>query len=85
MYGQTGLMVDKPTSSIIGENGAEAVVPLEGSNRKYGKSILQKIIPKYFPDLAFMQTGGIVGGTAGGITKLIPEGLMEIYKKLCQI
>jgi len=50
-----------PVNAIIGEAGAEAVVPLEGTNRKYGKSILQKIIPKYFPDVSLMQTGGIIG------------------------
>lgn len=68
-YGAKGLLalskgasiVDSPQSAIIGEDGAEAVVPLEGANRKYGKSILQSIIPKFFPDLKFMQTGGVIG------------------------
>jgi TP901 family phage tail tape measure protein len=51
--------------AIIGEAGAEAVVPLEGANRKHGKAILSHILPKYFPDLAFMQSGGISSGSTG--------------------
>jgi TP901 family phage tail tape measure protein len=52
-----------PTLSMIGEAGAEAVVPLEGANRKYGISILQDIIPKHFPEIAMAQTGMVAGGT----------------------
>jgi hypothetical protein len=57
-----------PQQAIIGEAGAEAVVPLEGSNRKYGKSILQQILPKYFPDLAMMQAGGVAGALSTDTT-----------------
>jgi TP901 family phage tail tape measure protein len=46
-----------PMSAIIGEDGAEAVIPLEGSNRKYGASILSYIIPRYFSDLQFLNRG----------------------------
>lgn len=55
-----------PTAAIIGEAGAEAVVPLEGANRINGLSILQDIIPKHFPELTStpMQTGAIVQGGA---------------------
>jgi len=53
--------IDKATPAIIGEAGAEAVVPLEGANRRYGESILQSIIPRYFPDMARAQSGGIFG------------------------
>jgi len=62
---QTGTTETRgPTFAMIGENGAEAVVPLEGANRKYGEAILKSIIPKYYPDLG-MQTGGLVN--VGGI------------------
>jgi len=65
---QTGMAETKGAQlAMIGEAGAEAVVPLEGANKKYGRNILQNIIPKYFPDLAFMQEGGVVGGPATGI------------------
>ena len=60
-----------PMSAIIGENGAEAVVPLEGINRKYGRRILEEILPKYYPDLIgrklHMQRGGIAGSSRGSI------------------
>jgi len=57
---QSGTEMTKgPQMAMIGEAGAEAVVPLEGANKKYGRNILQQIIPKYFPDLAFMQQGSI--------------------------
>ena len=54
-----------PTNALIGEAGAEAVVPLEGANRRFGKQILDEIIPKYFPDIlannkASLQRGGEV-------------------------
>jgi len=59
------------TPAIIGEAGAEAVVPLVGQNRKFGKQILEYIIPRYFPDL-MMQEGGIIDAEttarAGGKT-----------------
>lgn len=42
-----------PQLSMIGEAGAEAVVPLEGSNKKYGAAILKEIIPNYFPEMAY--------------------------------
>jgi len=82
-----------PTSAIIGENGAEAVIPLEGSNRKYGQAILQNIIPKYFPDLSFMQAGGIVSalgelkgieGFENGeiILKPLPDELETLHRIL---
>jgi TP901 family phage tail tape measure protein len=47
-----------PTFAMIGEAGAEAVIPLEGGNKKYGRSILNEIIPKYFPEMT-RQMGGI--------------------------
>ena len=53
---QRGGIVRGPQQAIIGENGAEAVVPLEGKNKKYGAQILQKILPMFG-----MQEGGIVG------------------------
>jgi TP901 family phage tail tape measure protein len=62
---QSGITKTKgPMFSMIGEAGAEAVVPLEGSNRKYGLGILKEIIPNYFPELTrvtALQTGGVGG------------------------
>jgi len=51
-----------PTFAMIGEKGAEAVIPLEGINRKYGEKLLRYIIPKYYPDLIALQRGGVTGG-----------------------
>jgi len=53
-----GLIAKAPTLGIFGEAGAEAIVPLEGSNKKYGFDILKSIIPKYFPSL-MMANGGV--------------------------
>jgi len=51
----------------VGEKGAEAIVPLTGTNKKFGEKILQTIIPKYYPDLFLQaQTGGLFGGATGG-------------------
>lgn len=59
---QKGLDMTKgATAAIIGEAGTEAVIPLEGGNKKYGERILKYILPKYFPDLKMMQAGGVVG------------------------
>jgi hypothetical protein len=69
LYSQKGITETKgPQHAVIGEAGAEAVVPLEGANRKYGKSILQQILPKYFPDLAMMQAGGVAGALSTDTT-----------------
>ena len=58
-----GTITKGPELSMIGEAGAEAVIPLEGSNKKYGKTLMQHILPKYFPDMVgFRQQGGIIGG-----------------------
>jgi len=74
---QKGAYITKgPQQAIIGENGAEAVIPLEGKNKKYGESILQQILPKYFGGVG-MQTGGIVGGGTG---ELPTTGFSEILK-----
>jgi TP901 family phage tail tape measure protein len=48
-----------PMSAIIGEDGAEAVIPLEGSNKKYGESILSHILPKYFSDMNYLERGSV--------------------------
>jgi len=78
LHGESGIIpklktgiteTTQPIQALIGENGAEAVVPLEGANRKYGKQILEKIIPKYFPDLTPMQTGG-VASVNNALTKI---------------
>ena len=69
IFMQKGSITSSPQMAMIGEAGAEAVVPLEGANRKYGKSILEKIIPQYFPDLAFMQAGGVASDTIVGIRR----------------
>jgi hypothetical protein len=63
---QKGFITRGPQPAIIGEDGSEAVIPLEGRNKKYGKEILKYILPKYYPDLKYMQYGGISGG--GGNT-----------------
>ena len=65
-----GGIVRGPQSAIIGEAGDEAVIPLEGKNRKFGLDLLKQIIPKYFPDLFFMQQGGVVSTGPGGGTSL---------------
>jgi hypothetical protein len=54
-----------PQLSLIGEAGAEAVIPLEGRNRKYGESLLSEIIPKYYPNLLQLQRGALIGGNLG--------------------
>jgi TP901 family phage tail tape measure protein len=51
-----------PTLAMIGEDGAEAVVPLEGANRKYGEDILGHVLSNYYPDLMKLQKGGVFGG-----------------------
>jgi TP901 family phage tail tape measure protein len=63
---QTGMITKGPQVSLIGEAGAEAVVPLEGVNKKYGKKLLAQILPRYFPEFGVHQYGAIVGG--GGNT-----------------
>lgn len=69
-------MIKGPTPALIGEAGAEAVVPLEGINKKYGLRILKEIIPSYYPEL-MKQQGGIIGGgvttTYGGDTTNVEE------------
>ena len=62
-----------PTPAIIGENGAEAVVPLQGINRRNGLEILKRIIPEHFPELTPMESGSIVSSSYGGV-KTNPSG-----------
>lgn len=73
---QKGGIFSKATAGVFGEAGAEALVPLEGSNRKFGERILQNIIPKYYPDLMF-QGGGIFG--RGTITNTTGDTFSESY------
>ena len=49
-FWQTGGFVKGATPSIIGEAGMEAIIPLEGVNKKYAADILQKILSRY-PEL----------------------------------
>jgi len=62
LFKARGGITSGPTPAIIGERGAEAVIPLEGANKKFGKDILDYIIPKYYPEL-MKQRGGIAGAT----------------------
>ena len=56
---QAGISETKgPMLAMIGEAGPEAVVPLQGKNKKFGERILNYIIPKYYPDI-MLQRGGI--------------------------
>jgi len=55
-----GGIATKPTFGMFGEAGAEALIPLEGHNKKYGLSILESIIPKYYGEL-MQQRGGVYG------------------------
>jgi len=59
-----GGIASSPTFGMFGEAGAEALIPLEGTNKKFGERILNEIIPKYYPEL-MNQTGGIFGGGGG--------------------
>jgi hypothetical protein len=52
--------------ALLGERGSEAVIPLEGMNKKYGEELLKYIIPKYYPDLIKLQAGGMIGGGGRG-------------------
>ena len=61
-YNQKGGIYNKPTMGVFGEKGAEALIPLEGKNRKYGREILSQILPSYYPELLGFQTGGIFTG-----------------------
>jgi len=62
--GQRGGIVKSPEVALIGEAGPEAVVPLVGANRKFGKRILEYILPRYYPELMTKaQAGGIFGTT----------------------
>lgn len=61
---QKGGIATSPTLGIFGEAGAEALIPLEGRNKKFGREILSTIIPKYYPEL-MRQTGGVYGGGGG--------------------
>jgi len=67
---QKGGIYNKPTMGVFGEAGNEALVPLEGKNKKFGSRILSEIIPKYYPELIGnqYQTGGIFGASYGGST-----------------
>lgn len=75
LFGEQGIVALKqgarivrgPQPAIIGERGAEAVVPLEGVNRKYGQQILQSILPRYFPEMTMYNPIG----TGGGITDTV--------------
>lgn len=63
-----GMFAKGPQLSVIGEAGKEAVIPLEGVNRKYGRELLEYILPKYYPDLVALQAGGIMGGNSRTIS-----------------
>jgi len=68
-WNQKGGVFNRPTPGIFGEAGAEALIPLEGKNKKFGESILTEIIPKYYPNLLHMaQEGGIFGGSSKNVT-----------------
>jgi hypothetical protein len=58
-----GGIFNKPQLGLFGEAGAEAIVPLEGANKRYGLEILQKILPMFGKDiyklLPAFQTGGV--------------------------
>jgi len=74
---QRGMITDKPTMGVFGEAGAEALVPLEGKNKKFGRQILETIIPNYYPELLGIeaQAGGIFNTSyTGGST------ISEIYE-----
>jgi TP901 family phage tail tape measure protein len=58
----TGGIFNKPTLGVFGEAGAEAIIPLEGSNKKQGAKILNEIMPSFYPELMHQQ-GGVFGGT----------------------
>jgi len=61
---QRGFITRGPQLAVIGEAGSEAVVPLEGPNRRFGKQILEYILPRYYPELTTQaQAGGIFGTT----------------------
>jgi len=69
-----GGIVAGPQLSMIGEAGKEAIIPLQGLNKKYGKQILMQILPKYFPDMvSYKQQGGIVGGGGNDYSSNINE------------
>jgi len=51
------------TLGVFGEAGAEALIPLEGANRKFGRNILETVLTEYYPEMLH-QTGGIFGGGA---------------------
>ena len=52
-----------PEIAMLGEAGKEAVIPLQGTNKRYGEEILRSILPRYFPDMiSYRQQGGIIGG-----------------------
>ena len=57
---QRGGIFNSPTPGIFGEKGAEALVPLEGTNKNRGLGIIKSIIPRYYPELMY-QTGGVFG------------------------
>ena len=59
---QRGTIANKPTLGMFGEKGAEALIPLEGANKKFGRRILEDIIPRYYPELMRLQGGGTFGG-----------------------
>ena len=48
---KTGGIARNPELSLIGEKGPEAIIPLVGSNKRYGKEILSHILPRYFPEM----------------------------------
>ena len=59
MY-QSGGVFNAPTLGVFGENGPEALIPLSGTDRKYGLELLNAIIPRYYPELMHA-TGGLFG------------------------
>ena len=75
---QEGGIVSGPQFTEIGENGPEAVIPLTGTNKKFGKDLLEYIIPKYYPELT-AQTGGLYGNLGGGISNIEESNNTEQY------
>jgi len=55
-----GGIFKSPSLGMFGEAGAEAIIPLEGSNKKFGANLLSAIIPEYYPEM--MNAGGAIYG-----------------------
>jgi len=64
VFGERGGIFNSPTAGVFGEKGAEALVPLEGTNRKYGENIMKYLLSTHYSNLLGMQKGGVFGGTS---------------------